>query len=666
MNETSRIQSSATVVLLLIVSLGAIGLTAPSADAQVPAFSITGVIYGADYKVLSGAAITVLKPDGTSAGSATSDATGKYSVGSLVSGTYNVSAAHACCEKQAIPVQVSGTDPTVQQNIRLTPASGSATGADARVLKGVARDDAGKPLSGVLIEVYNYAYGGTSDGNYYIRGPDQKYFTATTAADGAYSFSVAVGSVNLNAHKSGFDRLHANFEMTDNRTLDLPMRKSQSQSVTIQGTITSDQGGAVPAYVSIGPDYSCGRSDGREMACAVAVQDGGGQQQGDVWFSYEAQYGQYNSTQADANGKYMLRVAPGAYRVSAWAENHRQKDAPVAAKAGETKTVDLTLQRIPDDSVRLHGKILDANTDKGVAYASLSVENQQWGSYHGTMTREDGSFELTVKPGFLIVTVSADRFYYTPCTPGAEPRPMMAEDDAPRTTSASAKAMPPAPCGGSGERDQDYYPRSTTFTVAEKEDKPFDAKLTPRPPPDAMFHGYVVNATSQKAVANAHVSFFNEFTRDWGQATTDENGGYKIRVHAGYYTVRVGAEHYYDAVVNPEIRGGQDQRLDLFVTPGEKSYGCCYPYGPYAMDSREYASGAPAGKSFGAAPTATQSTSMGERDGSGQAVYEGEASSGLGEYRPYAGAKGTSPTPVGLFLLIALAGIAISMRRRTA
>lgn len=666
MNQAHGLQSSATIVLLLIVSLGAIGLSSPGAEAQVPAYTITGTVFGADDKALSGAAITILKADGASAGSATTDANGKYSVGSLVSGTYKVSAAHACCDKQSIPVEITGTDPTVQQNFRLTPPAGSPAGADARVLKGVARDDAGAALAGVVVEVYNYAYNAGSDGAYYFREPNQKYFTATTAADGTYSFSVAVGSVSLTAKKDGFDRLHANFEMKDNRTLDLPMRKSEAQSVTIQGTIKSDQGGAAPnAWVSVGPNYDCGYGDGREIACAQSVQDPGGTQQGDVWFYYEAQYGQYNSTQADANGKYSLRVAPGMYRVSAWAENHRGADATVTAKSGETKTVDLTLQRIPDDTVRLQGNILDAATGKGIPYASLNVENQQWGSYHGAMTKEDGSFELMVKPGYLIVTARADRFYYSPCGGSSEPRIMPAED---QPASESAKPSPPDHCDGSHERASEYYPVSLTFTVAEKEEKAFDAKLQARPAPDATFYGYVVNASSEKAVPNARVSFFNEFTRDWGEAVTDENGGYKIRVHAGYYSIRASADHFYDAAVNAQIGGGKTERLDVFVTPGEKSYGCCYMYGGYGYRG-EMSVASSGAKSSGGPPmpmTTSPPSDSGADGASGQAVYQGESDSGLGEYRPYSGAKGTSPGAVGPIVLALLAGLAIVLRRRTA
>lgn len=676
MHNLLGVRSTTTTVLLLIVSLGAVGMTLPTAEAQVPVFTISGIVYNSQYQPLSGAAVTVLKADGTSAGTATTDSAGKYSVGSLVSGTYNVSAAHACCVKEFMPVQVSGTDPTVQQNFRLEPPQAGAPAiVNAFVLKGVVRDASGAALGGVLLELYNYAYG---DGQTYIRAPEQQYVTYTTAADGAYSFSVRRGSVNLNAYKDGFDRLHANFEMSDNRTLDIPMRKSEGQSVTIQGTITSQGGGALAnAYINIGPDYGCGGGDGREVACAYPAQDNGGKQEGDVWFYYEPQYGNYNSTQTDAQGKYTMRVAPGNYRVSAWANDHRHADKPVSAKAGESKTVDFALERIPADSVRLTGVVRDARSGDPIPYATIHVENQQWGSYHYTVAKEDGSYELMVKPGYIIVNFRADEWVHAPCgTATARPEPMIVEGDAegseaPETTSASSK--PVAPCDGGKERDQAYYPASSAHTVLADEKKTLDAKLTPRPTPDATFIGYVVNSTSQKAVPNAQVTFYNEFTRDWGQATTDEQGGYKIRVHAGYYTVRVYAEHYYDAVLNAEIRGGDERRLDIFVVQGERSYGgCCYAYGGYASMSEDSYGGSGA-KSSGV-PMAPQEyrTSGGSSTGgagvqtTGQASYQGEAS-GLGEYSPnQVKSKGTSPTPVGLVVLAALGAVALVLRRRTA
>lgn len=662
MNETLRTQSYSATVLLLILSASAVGIAIPSAEAQVPVFTVSGTVYGADYKPLSGAAVTVLRSDGTSAGTDTTDSAGAYSIGGLVSGTYNVSAAHACCEKQFIPVTVSGTDPTVQQNFRLAPASGAPPIQDARVLKGVARDPDGKPLAGVFIEVYNYAYG-SGDGNYYIRAPNQQYFTTTTGADGAYSLSLAVGSINLNAFKEDFDRLHASFEMKDNRTLDLPMRKSAAQSVTLQGAVRDMSGSPIAgAWINAGPDYQCGGD-----VCAMPVSDEGGRQEGDVWFYYEPQHGRYNNTQADKDGKYTMKVAAGNYRVTAWAEQHRQQEKVVSAQAGETKTVDFQLQRIPDDSVRLHGTVLDAKTGKGIPYASVSVENQQWGSHHYTMTKDDGSFELMVKPGYLIVTASADRWYYMPCGSGGT---------ATATAKASGGAEPepdyavapesPRPCDGGRERDQEYFTRAATLTAAEKDEKQLDLKLTPRPTPDATFLGYVVNSSSQKAVPGATVTFFNEFTRDWGQATTDENGGYKIRVHAGYYTVRVYAEHYYDTVVNAEIRGGEDQRLDLQVVPGEKAYGYGMVYGRYSTGAMEDGGKGGAPMMGAPMPRSTSASSAASGSESGQAVYEGEADSGLGEYRPYAGSKGTSPAPVGLLVLASLGAIALALRRRNA
>ncbi|HLE48227.1 MAG TPA: carboxypeptidase-like regulatory domain-containing protein, partial [Candidatus Thermoplasmatota archaeon] len=76
-------------VLLLIVALSASVVVAQRATAQVPVYKVEGVVYGPDYKPLQGAVVTVLTSAGTSAGTATTDAAGKFSIGNLQSGTYN-------------------------------------------------------------------------------------------------------------------------------------------------------------------------------------------------------------------------------------------------------------------------------------------------------------------------------------------------------------------------------------------------------------------------------------------------------------------------------------------------------------------------------------------------------------------------------------------------
>ncbi|HLE46808.1 MAG TPA: carboxypeptidase regulatory-like domain-containing protein [Candidatus Thermoplasmatota archaeon] len=655
-------------VLLLIMALSASTLVVQQAGAQVPVYKIEGVVYGPDFKPLQGATVSVLNAAGASAGTATTDAAGKFSVGNLQSGTYNVSATHACCDKDAVPVDVSGTDPVVQQNFRLRSPQGDQGGV-AYTLKGIVKDaKSGQGIAGVLVEVWNYYQDASDapDGRYYIQpSGGQQYFSTTSAADGSYSFSLRAGSVNLAARGDGYDHLHANFEMRETRTLDLPMKAAAGERALIQGTVKDADGKPIQdAYVNVQPDYRC-----KGDVCTATSYPSESSQEGDVSFYYEPRYGQYNGTTTGPDGKYSLRVAPGELLVSADAQNFVREEEGVTAAGGETKTVDLVMEKVPADSVKVSGVVRDADTGKPVPYAQVNLENQQWGHYNYTMTDKDGKYEFWTKPGYTIATASAYRYYYAPCVAGAEDSSSSEPSGTVASSGGVAKPMPP--CDGSGERDQEYFPRAVTFVGAAGEPQALDVDLEPRPAPSSTFKGYVVNQTSQKGVAGVAVSFYNERTHDYGSAVTDEYGSYQIKIHGGYYTVRAYAAGFFDAVVNAEIGDKDEARLDLFLTPGERKYGggCCWAYAESGKGGAPYATTAASSGPRSTAPPAAMASGGGDgasTDASaegGQQSYLGSGG-GLGPYKPASqDPGGSSPAPGILVLALVALGVAWARRR---
>jgi hypothetical protein len=660
-----RLPQAAVVLLLATLTLAT--LSAPAANAQnLPAsvYTLEGYVYDHNAQVLPGATVTIYLSPGGTPQTATTDSSGKYTFSNLAAGRYNATAQSPGLVSAFVPIQVTGTDSRIQQSFLLRSPDQQVYGIPL-TLRGVVKDSqSGAPVPGAAIEIWNYY--SPRDG-YASGGPvnSEQRQTAKSGNDGSYSVTLSEGSVGIAVRKDGFDVLHAHFEIREDRVLDLPMRKTSAQSIVISGVVKSADGRALAdAWVNVQPDHRCG--DDPRMGCAQPVDyvSEPSPQSGDVYFYHEPAVSPYNGTSTDKDGKYSLRTTPGRILVIAHANEHMQKQQAIEAQAGEQKTVDFVLDKIPADSVRIFGKVVDRETGKAVSFAQVNLENQRWGHHNYTQTKEDGSFEFWTKPGYTLVTASAYEWYYRPCEAPAE-----------KSSGASTiRAPEPYPCE-SGQRDREYMPRVITVVGTEGEARELKFDLVPRPLPDATFQGYVVNKSSEKAIAGATVSFYNELTRDYGQAITDADGSYKIRVHGGYYTVRVYAQGYFDVVENPEVKSGETKRLDLFASPGERMYGyCCYTYASHDAGGYGATKGTvqPVAAGCAAPPSAPQQSSM---EGSSSARAGADASSGreayLGEgggLGPYSANRqepgGSAPGPALILVALAVLGAVIAVRRR--
>lgn len=670
------------VVVFLLAAFAMVAVSTPGVRAQdLPStlYTIEGYVYDGQAKPLEGAVVAVRPSGGGAERTATTGSAGQYSLAQVAAGTYNVTASAPGLEPSFVPVRVAGAAARIQQSFLLRDPDQVVFGQPMS-LKGTVSDETdGAPMSGVLIEVWNYYYPSSGYENSRPYNTEQ-HFTVRSGADGSYSLTLSEGSVGLTARHDGYDILHANFEIRADRELDLPMRESQGQSVLVSGTVKDEDGSALAdAWVSVQPDWRCG--DGSEYGCPQPAIDsaepvkGGSSGAEDVYFYYEPGVSPYNSTTTDRLGRYELRTTPGRILVMANAADHAQDQQTVEAEGGENKTVNFVLERIPPDSVRVHGRVVDAESGDGIPYAQLNLENQAWGHWNYTQTDEDGSFEFRTKPGYTLVTASAYQHYWTSCE--VEPSSGGAEPGSTGAASSgdSVRAAEPYPCDGSRERDREYMPRVLVFSGTPDEDKVLDFKLLARPLPDATFQGYVVNASSEEAVPGATVSFYNELTRDWGQAVTDENGSYKIRVHGGYYTVRAYADGYFDAALNPEIESGETQRLDILMEPGEKRYGyCCVAYASES-GAKGGPSGAPApmattapagGPGMGAAPRAEgQGDAAAAGSPDGNEAYFGSGG-GLGRYSGPERGSGAGAPGATVAVVALAAGLAVALWRRRA
>jgi hypothetical protein len=646
------------VVLMLTAGLGV--LAVPSAQAQ----DLPGGVYAVDgtVSIENGSAVeeakVTIEPDGGGeARTVLTGSDGGYAFDGLAAGTYNLSASHACCMNGFQQVSIGSTTLSATIDFQLV-AQPAPPGEKVVRISGrafdAATDDA---LAGVNLYISNYyqpegdKVGATTiDG-----GGSSQWFNVVTDHDGTYALDVGAGSLHIQAELNGYDFASGSFSVQNDTVIDVPMRASEAGSVTLSGVLRDTSGAALAGgWVSVSPDYRS-YCDG-DVCWAEASPSYVEPDREGAWY-YESHQGGYDSTETGKDGSWSLTTQPGDLRLYASGPGeYLPAEKRIQAEEGESKTVDLVLTPIPPDSVRIVGQVRDANDGSPIPYAQVSVENQQWGRYNWSQTDEDGMFEVWTKPGYTIIQVYAGREYWMPCDYGGD-----------RAVSSSGGSdgvsiAQPMPACEPVERAHGYFPRVLSLMAEADSTVSRDFDLVRAPDPDAVFQGWLVNATSDKGIPNATVTFYNELTRDWGQATTDADGSYKILVHAGYYTVRAYADGYFDAVLNTDIESGQTKTVTLEMEPGQKRYGCCFHY--YGAPERGMAvdaassDGAPGGQGQESAEGGAPPTPDGVQ------VYEGEGG-GLGPYDARGGDGSESPGLGALAVLIGvLAAIGLSRRRR--
>lgn len=451
-------------------------------------------------------------------------------------------------------------------------------------------------------------------------------FTVDTDDEGRYRLNVSQGLISIRVDDPRYQRVNAEFEIEDDLVLDLPLEPVSQDLARVHGTVTSDGGEPIEdAYVrvSAAPE-ECPDDEECERHHRTARADGGSgsareveTSQGTVEITYHPRQDRYASTQTDADGGYEIRVPAGAYDVRVRAEDHLSDGARVEAPEGGAARADVTLTPIPPASVTVTGQVVDEETGEPVERAEVRLHNQRWGTHNGTMTDEDGRFQVAIQPGYTGVRISADESYYVPC-----------EADAGDGGDGHARPAEPDECDARRERSQAYMPVSTVIQPDADEQVRLDEALVPEPDPDAHIDGWVVNASSGDGIAGASLRVVNEATNEWGHAETGEDGSFRIAVDEGYYTVRVHAEGYYANATNVRV-DGDGTRATLQLTPGQAADGgCCYRTPVEESAAHDSASAGGDGE-------AEQATESPSRASGGDQVYAG----GPGELGPHPDAE---------------------------
>lgn len=546
-------------------------------------------------------------------------------------------------------------------------------------LKGVVTDAAsGKPLPGA--NVYAYSFDGTAKDH------------DVTDDEGRYFLWLAEGKSSLRADLQDYSSYEAEVDAKEAGGLyDFAMKPIPPPGAKVFGTVLGSDGqplaGAIvtiqTGYVhysdavaskeapppsdadgSAGSEGSAGSAEpGASIARPMPVPD--------EW--------EWKQAKTDENGFFSLAVHPGTKQVTIEARGHASTSKTFEAVEGENDLGDFRLEKVPPMNAVLRGRILDRDTGLPVAGASVSIQNLAWGRYNWTQTDENGYYEVRTLPGYTRVDVWAQRMM--------EPMPLTDAIRGPDCLDCKPAIGPV----------RSYYGWSATLTL-ESGEQTLDAKLKPKPEPTIVVQGYVIDAETKKAIANAWVNVRNEDTNEWGYAQTDADGSYKIRVREGYLVFDAGAQDYFNGVEMLELDGSVGVvRLDILAQPGTTKYApCdeCYAYA-YAEDGAMRASGAetaatpggapapaPAATGFdsASAPVAPKTLSSGapsaEADSAGGgATYAGEPG-GLGPYNaaeapapgegtPLRNAETSSIPGASVALALgALGALAIALRRK--
>lgn len=588
-------------------------------------------------------------PLGPTETSDTTDANGYYTFSNLATGDYSVLVTRTGFQ------DASGTVTVASGSLRDFVLAGKAVEA-----KGKVTDADGAAIGKATVNLCCGEAGSA---------------TATTGTDGRYTASVQAGYWSVDVSAPGFQPTYQQL-LVDGSDLDFKLERIPPQDSRIAGTVTDQDGRPIAdARVAV---YGYG-------ACCYAYGEG------DYAMPSRPYYGGENHTFTDANGKFSIGAYAGENQLSVTKDGYATRGRSVVAESGKTATADVELLKYPEKTARITGKVVDAETGKPVANVYLNLNSPAYGLYECSQpegqgggdgstgassgsvgapkpasdaiapepypmpgcaitTRDDGTFEGMVTPGYGVLSVYAD--WYASCS-----------------ESSSSDGSFTRSCG------PEYYSWVASQVLAADETTTFDVRLRSRPAPDAEVSGYVIDAETGQAIPGAQVSFSNQDTYGWGSATTDQDGSYRLRLRSGYHTVSVWAEGHLGWQGVVDVPKG-DSPFDVTIQPGEEAY-CC-SYGPYyggvayAEASDTKAAGAPGGMvatSTSAPRAAGAPMDDGVSQGNGE-QYE-DLGGGLGPYdaesrralleEPSNGSPG-----VGLVALLAAVGAVLALRRRMA
>ena len=269
---------------------------------------------------------------------------------------------------------------------RLVIAIGAAPARDASITGRVV-DGAGAPLADVLVRAVPAEPTGQAHGQVHgqaRRDPEaapRATAFATTGADGAFVLERVDRDAYLLVAEA--DALARVAEPVRGGARDVTL--VMEAGATLRGAVASTAGDVIPAFTLL-----VVRRDGAASELVVA------------------------RSIVDPRGRFDVRVPAGDYEVSAAASGWAPS-APIRATAAAPARGELRV--LVSAGATLRGRVVAADTGDAVPYARIMREARGGGASAqpanaGTVTRADGTFELTgLPPGPVAITIGAAGFH---------------------------------------------------------------------------------------------------------------------------------------------------------------------------------------------------------------------------------------------------------------
>ncbi|HEU0031506.1 MAG TPA: carboxypeptidase regulatory-like domain-containing protein [Kofleriaceae bacterium] len=234
-------------------------------------------------------------------------------------------------------------------------------------------DATGAPLDDVLVRALPPEVGQPKD------APPHATAFATTDADGRFTLeNLDRVPYEIAAQLEGYAPVRRDDVLGGTKNLTLTLDPGQ----VIAGSVETTDGAAVPAYTLL---VTRRRGTASELAVARSV--------------------------IDARGRFEVRVAPGDYELVA-AASGSAPSAPARATGGDT-----SVRLVVTTGATLRGTVVAAEGGTPLGLARVMREAGRGGASAqpanaGTVTREDGTFELTgIPPGPLSITIGAGGYH---------------------------------------------------------------------------------------------------------------------------------------------------------------------------------------------------------------------------------------------------------------
>lgn len=599
-------RSAAALVLVLL-------LPSPTTAGHDPGpYALRGTVFDPESsQPMPGALVELLDASNDVKGSATTDAHGAYRIDAIPLGTYVVRVSNPCCAPvrrelsvtaanayHAPPPQTGGTggppppDHTHAASFWLVTQSMPASGQPILLWGYATRADTGEPLVNAPIRIASwYQAPGQNE-------PTLEQFTTRVGYGGEYAVWVNAGTFSLSAEPWNADRLGVITQASSDKRLDLPARSSAAR---VHGTLVDTEGNALTGASLYARVLRC-VNDACPAPTVREMRDG-------IEFIHVPQNASHDAwPHVQANGTWQATLNPGLIELRATKDGYAPWQQTFDAQPGANQ-VNIALQPIARNSVTLNAQAIDIATGEAVPQVLVSALHQKWNTVEERRTDANGTATLQLRPDATIVTAWSN----------------------PNQTRFAAYHYPFI---------QTLHTRSDETTHLEvlltRKATPLHAPPEPVRAPDAWLGGWAIGHHHGGPIGNATIRFYSWDFAAWGEASTDRDGSYRVRLPNGYYTVRACADGYFETARTVQVRAGEEATLPLLVAEGSRPrWGYC----DMRLEPGQqiiYAAGG---------PDESSPTNASANDTHNIGVFYSDQAGGLGAYHAAAATSRSPPSP---------------------